>query len=235
MLVQRSRLAREGLRNILLNGTGVVQAVPCAQAFLKSDKPIWPDAVIWGTDIPAKLLFSEIGALRAHFNLAPNTVRHVVLTKDLSSRVIRQIAILDVEALLHDDITGEVLLKSIELVMLGQRLFPVARQRDPAMDQADVGLIHLVPQRTEGAPLLHPREVALSFREGEILRHLVDGASNKAIAFKLQIAETTVKVRVRALLRKIRVANRTQAATWAVNNQQEIYDALRPPLQIAKG
>lgn len=185
--------------------------------------------------MPAKLLFSEIAAVQARFYRAANPVKHVVLTDQLSASFIRQIAILDVEALLHDDITGDVLLKSIELVMLGQRLFPVARQRDPAMVHADVVPFPLLPQRVGGASLLHPRDVALSFREGEILRHLVDGASNKAIAFKLQITEATVKVHVRALLRKIRVANRTQAATWALNNRHEIFDAVRPPLQIAEG
>ena len=235
LLVQPSRLSREGLHAILRNGASIIQDVASAQAFLKSDNPIRPDAVIWGAAIPAKLLFSEIAAVQARFYRAPNPVKHVVLTDELSVSFIRQIAILDVEALLHDDISGEVLLKSIELVMLGQRLFPVMRQRELATAQADVVPFPLGPQRTGGPSLLHPRDVALSFREGEILRHLVDGASNKAIAFKLQITEATVKVHVRALLRKIRVANRTQAATWALNNRHEISDAIRPPLQIAEG
>ena len=235
LLVQPSRLSREGLRNILKTAAVVVQDVSSAQAFLKSENPIRPDAVIWGAAIPAKLLFSEIAAVQARFYRAPNPVKHVVLANELSTSFIRQIAILDVEALLHDDITGEVLLKSIELVMLGQRLFPVMRQRDLVAAQADVVPFPVMPQRTGGVPQLHPRDVALSFREGEILRHLVEGASNKAIAFKLQITEATVKVHVRALLRKIRVANRTQAATWALNNRHEISEAIRLPLQIAKG
>lgn len=235
LLVQPSRLSREGLRNILHSAAGVVQDIASAQAFLKSENPVRPDAVIWGAAIPPKLLFSEIAAVQARFYRASNPVKHVVLANELSASFIRQIAILDVEALLHDDITGEVLLKSIELVMLGQRLFPVIRQREQAAVRAEVVPFPIVPQRVGGAPLLHPRDVALSFREGEILRHLVDGASNKAIAFKLQITEATVKVHVRALLRKIRVANRTQAATWALNNRHEFSDAIRRPLQIAEG
>lgn len=58
----------------------------------------------------------------------------------------------------------------------------------------------------------------LSPRQKSILRHLITGDSNKAIARKTQLAEATVKVHVKAILRKIRVHNRTQAAMWAINN-----------------
>ncbi|MBN8977780.1 MAG: hypothetical protein J0I08_15000, partial [Rhizobiales bacterium] len=46
----------------------------------------------------------------------------------------------------------------------------------------------------------------------------VKGNSNKGIARKIDIAEATVKVHVKAILRKIRVQNRTQAAIWGMNN-----------------
>jgi two-component system nitrate/nitrite response regulator NarL len=57
----------------------------------------------------------------------------------------------------------------------------------------------------------------LSPRELQILRALVNGRSNKAIARELSISEATVKVHLKALLRKVRVNNRTQAAVWALN------------------
>jgi DNA-binding CsgD family transcriptional regulator len=58
----------------------------------------------------------------------------------------------------------------------------------------------------------------LSIREVEILDRIVRGDSNKHIARHFDIAEATVKAHVKAILRKIGVANRTQAAIWAVNN-----------------
>jgi two-component system, NarL family, nitrate/nitrite response regulator NarL len=58
----------------------------------------------------------------------------------------------------------------------------------------------------------------LSEREGQILKDLVKGLSNKIIARKLDIAEATVKVHMKSILRKIRVANRTQGAIWALEN-----------------
>jgi len=63
----------------------------------------------------------------------------------------------------------------------------------------------------------------LSAREKCILRCVVDGDSNKAIARKIDIAEATVKVHVKAILRKIRLNNRTQAAIWAMNHSSLIW------------
>ena len=55
----------------------------------------------------------------------------------------------------------------------------------------------------------------LSIREREILGYLIKGEPNKVIARKLEITEATIKVHVKAILRKIGVTNRTQAAMWA--------------------
>ena len=57
----------------------------------------------------------------------------------------------------------------------------------------------------------------LSARQQSILDCLIHGDLNKAIARKIAIAEATVKVHVKAILRKIRVKNRTQAAIWAIH------------------
>ena len=58
-----------------------------------------------------------------------------------------------------------------------------------------------------------------SGREAAILNALIQGAPNKLIASQLKITEATVKVHVKAILRKIRVTNRTQAAIWALHHQ----------------
>ena len=55
----------------------------------------------------------------------------------------------------------------------------------------------------------------LSGREATILNALVQRTSNKTIGYRLSITEATVK----AILRKIRVKNRTQAAIWAMHHQ----------------
>jgi two-component system nitrate/nitrite response regulator NarL len=58
----------------------------------------------------------------------------------------------------------------------------------------------------------------LSPREREILRAIARGASNKAIARDLGIAETTVKIHVQHVLRKLDFASRVQAAVIATEH-----------------
>jgi two-component system nitrate/nitrite response regulator NarL len=55
----------------------------------------------------------------------------------------------------------------------------------------------------------------LTKRETSILRALTEGKSNKEIALRLVITESTIKVHMKVLLRKLRLRNRTQAAMWA--------------------
>jgi two-component system nitrate/nitrite response regulator NarL len=56
---------------------------------------------------------------------------------------------------------------------------------------------------------------ALSSRELEILRGIARGSSNKEIGRDLGIAETTVKVHVQNVLRKLQVTTRVHAAVMA--------------------
>jgi DNA-binding CsgD family transcriptional regulator/GAF domain-containing protein len=56
----------------------------------------------------------------------------------------------------------------------------------------------------------------LSEREMEILRMVVDGASNRDVAEKLHLSENTIKFHIRQLLEKSGAANRTELATRAV-------------------
>jgi len=58
----------------------------------------------------------------------------------------------------------------------------------------------------------------LSEREAQILDGLVKGYANKVIARTCDITEATVKVHMKSILRKIQVANRTQAAIWALEH-----------------
>jgi two-component system, NarL family, nitrate/nitrite response regulator NarL len=58
----------------------------------------------------------------------------------------------------------------------------------------------------------------MSGREAQILDGLVKGQANKVIARRCDMTEATVKVHMKSIMRKIRVANRTQVAIWALEN-----------------
>jgi DNA-binding NarL/FixJ family response regulator len=74
---------------------------------------------------------------------------------------------------------------------------------------------YLLPEvATRLANRLHRPE--LSGREREVLHLIVHGRSNKEIASQLDISEVTVKFHVSNVLTKLRVADRTQAATTAL-------------------
>lgn len=68
----------------------------------------------------------------------------------------------------------------------------------------------------------------LSGREELVLRGLIDGHANKVIARNLGIADATVKVHVKAVMRKLRVANRTQAALWGLDNLDRLNGVRQP-------
>lgn len=110
-------------------------------------------------------------------------------------------------------------IKSVELVTMGETVFPPAflsfaldanREREKA-EPSECEQAILAAGEDAILPQLSPREKA-------ILSCLIEGDSNKCIARKINIAEATVKVHVKAILRKIRVQNRTQAAIWGMNH-----------------
>ncbi|WP_453949543.1 LuxR C-terminal-related transcriptional regulator [Bradyrhizobium sp. USDA 377] len=118
-------------------------------------------------------------------------------------------------------------IKSVELVTMGETVFPPAllwfaldgnRERERECETKQCG-------QNEHAILVAPEDAIspqLSPRERAILSCLIEGDSNKGIARKIDIAEATVKVHVKAILRKIRVQNRTQAAIWGMNHGSQV-------------
>jgi two-component system nitrate/nitrite response regulator NarL len=96
-------------------------------------------------------------------------------------------------------------LKSLELVLLGERVFPSKFVVFQAREHLDSGLVG-------------KRGNQLSARESEILAFVSSGESNRAIAQKLSISEGTVKGHLRAITRKLGVPNRTKAAIWALEH-----------------
>ena len=96
-------------------------------------------------------------------------------------------------------------------------------------------LLQAIRAAAQGQPTLHPeaqrylmRQVTtpptrslvddLTPREGEVLQLIVRGQSNKEIAGTLKVTEGTVKGHVSAILSKLGVADRTQAALYAVKH-----------------
>ncbi|MFA7585438.1 MAG: response regulator transcription factor [Novosphingobium sp.] len=119
-----------------------------------------------------------------------------------------------VDGYIIKNIQHKPLIESLRLVALGEKIMPSA-------------LVHLLPQCGKNMHYAEPATQAdrlLSSREIETLRCLSQGDPNKVIARKLEISEATVKVHVKAILRKLGLHNRTQAAAWTLNAGLDLAD-----------
>jgi NarL family two-component system response regulator LiaR len=102
-------------------------------------------------------------------------------------------------------------------------------------DSEPADLIHAIKQVNRGEPSLHPsiaikvlQELrrpaektpppnALTAREVEVLRLVAKGMSNREIATQLTTTEATIKTHVSSILSKLQLANRVQAALYAIS------------------
>ncbi|HZH11316.1 MAG TPA: response regulator transcription factor [Microvirga sp.] len=215
LLVESNTLLREGLRRILAETA--YNPVSLASSF---------DEALGGWEAAGNPFLIILDGARDHEE-ACNQVRR--LKEEYSSaRVLMLVDRYDlkqiitafqagVDAYLVKSVSCEVLVKTLDLVMLGEVVFPsivLDLLREHAL-QADFGSEQ---QSTDKPSEGQFQSKGLSVRETVILRCLMDGDSNKLIARKFDITEATVKVHVKAILRKIHAKNRTQAAIWAASH-----------------
>ncbi len=161
-----------------------------------------PDVVLLDLNMPG---ISGVEALNAIHKEAPDA--HVVMltvSEDAD----------DLLAALRGGAVGY-LLKNIESEFLLASLVRAAEGESVISPEMTGKLVQGV--RAGVAPSPGPAS-ALSPREREILQHLAKGASNKEIARALELAESTVKIHVQHILRKLNLSSRVQAAVWAIEN-----------------
>jgi two-component system nitrate/nitrite response regulator NarL len=145
-----------------------------------------------------------------------NDLMVVGLVNDRDARLLSHQIAERTAAILDASVCSEVLLSALDLVLAGLRLqsngivqgleSSDARASEPSVANE----LHF---RSDEKPLhnLSPREI-------EVLRGLSVGESNKIIARSFDLAEATVKIHVKNVLRKLKAQNRTQAAIWAREN-----------------
>lgn len=213
VLVDPSTLFREGLEHILAGSPyrlvlkkGGATVADLAQLSSLSEVPVVIFLVGAGTSPAATI--EIITWIKAHY---PNG--RVVVLADLQSLDLLTPALrAGAHSFLLKTMTTQELLKSLELVMHGESV--IASVALPLIYNAE-------PQPSALPPMVGQASASypqLSERERQILSCLARGDPNKVIARDLQITESTVKIHVKAVLRKIKVRNRTQAAIWALSN-----------------
>jgi two-component system nitrate/nitrite response regulator NarL len=164
---------------------------------------------------------SIVGDIRRQFKSA----KIVALALRGSRELMRRAMQLGAVGYLVESVSAHDLITSLEVVIANGAVFPpelLSQLSEVAVEPQR--LLQGVQRRADGSPFQ-----GLSAREVSILEGLMLGESNKVIARKLEIAEATVKVHVKAILRKVRVRNRTQAAMWAMQNSVTRIPVLEEP------
>ncbi|MEH6718821.1 MAG: response regulator transcription factor [Aurantimonas endophytica] len=253
-ICEGNQLYRAGLRSLVEEAAHRVFTASSDLEGLNLTSHKWSGelCILVGYQEDANIDVSGVARLhRAH----PNA--HIIILADcITAESRRGAEAAGAQAVLHRSVSQEMLVKSIELIILGGRVFspatnPVRAAFDvrPAWapgsasfedgDISDIAALSDHPHErfrpsaepdgprpllAELEPIDPPESGSvsrrlenLSARESEILSHLARGHSNKVIARICKIADATVKVHVKAILRKIQVANRTQAAVWEMN------------------
>jgi two-component system nitrate/nitrite response regulator NarL len=257
LLVGTNWLLRQGFRPLLkklqlvIGGEGGYFA-EAYQGFSRTGPPDMPDIVMFlvcSTDDISSAL-TQLRKVRNDFLES----KLVVVAERPSTQDVIGALQAGADGIVSSNISDKLLLNSLQLIMLSQRLFSAwppdlhvtQKELVPVQTRGDIDeppltpslhLIHIAPQPGPQRPLplsLAPRLVhrgaavtnvncgppLLSDREWQVLRCLAQGQCNKLIARELRVAETTIKVHIKSLLKKLGAANRTQAAILGLSHDE---------------
>jgi len=139
-----------------------------------------------------------------------------VLIPDKQAMTAASLSALGVVGVVSLSAGAEIAVASVRLMLLGGYCLPPEAAARAAIGTERTALDLAAPAPLPKTPVvaddLAQRDRALTVREREVLQSLREGNQNKIIAYKLGISESTVKVHLRNLMKKLKVSNRTQVA-----------------------
>jgi DNA-binding NarL/FixJ family response regulator len=207
-LVDQSRLRRECLKLALTEHEGAWRILDLASAddvLRLSEGGQKFDLLLLGAATAELVDLSQVETIR---QAMPDTPVVVVAENDNPHRA-RAILNAGTRGFLPASLSLKVLLGALDLVMAGGVYVPSS-------------LIDPGPQRTQGSTLQPKRQSEpwseLTRRQRDVLGLIAQGKSNKLIADALTMSESTVKAHVKQIIKRLRVANRTQAALLATGS-----------------
>ena len=202
LVVDDHPIVRQGLRSFLSSRDGieVVGEAADGEAAVEEASRLGPDVVLLDLSMPGGSGLDAIGRIRAG-GAGPAVLVFTSFSGDdqvlpavragASGYLLKDVAVADLEAAIRTLHGGGAWLDpSVTPAVMGE----VARPRQPS-----------------GLDLLTPRE-------REVLALLAEGLTNRQLADRLFVAEKTVKTHVSAILAKLGLADRTQAALFALRH-----------------
>jgi len=206
LVVDDHALFRRGIATVLANQKDlkiVGEAADGLEAIEKAEK-LAPDVILMDLNMPR---CSGLEATQALHTKMPQVNILVLTVSDNEA---------DLFAAIKFGATGYIL-KNTEPEELIQAIFHLAQGGviiSPVMATKLLSEFKDLETGAEKRPV--KEEASLSPREEEVLRLVAQGATNKEIADSLFISENTVKTHLRSIMEKLHLANRSQAAAYAV-------------------
>ncbi|GAA1988761.1 response regulator transcription factor [Kitasatospora viridis] len=202
LLVDDHQVVRRGLRTFLevQDDIEVVgEAADGAEGVAKA-RELDPHVVLMDVKMPG---MDGIEALR-RLKAEGSTARVLIVTSFTEHRTVVPALRAGAAGYVYKDVDPEALAGAIRSVHAGHVLLQPELAGTLLADDS--------PRASQG------RGSSLTDREREVLGHIADGRSNREIARALSLSEKTVKTHVSNILMKLDLADRTQAALWAVRH-----------------
>ena len=202
LLVDDHQVVRRGLRTFLevQDDIEVVgEAADGAEGVARAEE-LKPDVVLMDVKMPG---MDGIEALRKLRELA-NPAKVLIVTSFTEQRTVVPALRAGASGYVYKDVDPDALAGAIRSVHAGHVLL-----------QPEVAGALLSQDDGHGGT---GRSSTLTEREREVLGLIADGRSNREIARALVLSEKTVKTHVSNILMKLDLADRTQAALWAVRH-----------------
>ncbi|MEX2986286.1 response regulator [Streptomyces sp. C36] len=203
LLVDDHQVVRRGLRTFLevQDDIEVVGEAANGAEGVERAEELRPDVVLMDVKMPG---MDGIEALRKLRELG-NPARVLIVTSFTEQRTVVPALRAGAAGYVYKDVDPDALAGAIRSVHAGHVLL-----------QSEVAGALL--SQDEGGNGGQGRGGALTDREREVLALIADGRSNREIARALVLSEKTVKTHVSNILMKLDLADRTQAALWAVRH-----------------
>lgn len=216
LLIDDHVLFRLGLRGLLeRRGISVVAAVGTGEEGLRAAQQQNPDVILLDLRLPD---INGIDVLR-QFHAVGLTMPVVMLTASHHDRDIVGALRAGAQGYLSKDTDPETLAANLRDSISGKSVVTIDFTPE---------LINFVRQNNSTNSQHPNRCFGLTRRETEVLALLADGQSNKVIARNLGISDGTVKLHVKAVLRKLAVGSRVEAAVFAVERGLRCNESAAP-------
>lgn len=214
LIVDDHPVFRQGIRDVLETDSQmkVVGEAADGEVAIEKASEVNPDVILMDINLPTINGLQVTRKIKAQL---PDVKVIMITGYDDAEQVFHALRA-GASAYCPKDITPEALIGIIHSVRNGDYY---VEEKTMSYDE----LMNWIEQRIGrfAGPLISDTDdlfIPLSPREMEILEHVTRGMSNKEIAYKLGISHQTVKNHMTAILRKLRVDDRTQAAVYALRH-----------------